>query len=126
MDPQALRKKLRGTEGLLVAGLLSGTSADGIDVGLARFRLDDPKGQAGSPELLAFETVPFEQGDLAYHHRHTEPPDPRSRVDSIPPALSQLILRMLAKSPDDRPAGPADVGRELQVILDACTAAAGK
>ncbi|MDF1839533.1 MAG: anhydro-N-acetylmuramic acid kinase [Planctomycetota bacterium] len=59
MDQAALRDKLNGPEGLVVAGLLSGTSADGIDVGLARFRWDDPKTPGCSPELLAFETVPF-------------------------------------------------------------------
>jgi len=70
--------------------------------------------------------VPFEAGDLVYHHRHTAPPDPRSRVESIPATLSQLILKMLAKSPEDRPADAAEVGRELQEILDACTSAAAE
>src|SRR5262245_59031566 len=61
MEPSDFRGKLRG-EGAVVAGVLSGTSADGIDVGIARFR-SVPEG-AGSrlarPELLAFEVVPFE------------------------------------------------------------------
>lgn len=42
---------------LRVAGVLSGTSADGIDVGLAE--IDVEAGRAGPPRLLAFETVPF-------------------------------------------------------------------
>jgi hypothetical protein len=70
--------------------------------------------------------VPFEDGDLAYHHRHTAPPDPRTRVDSIPASLSRLILQMLAKSPDDRAVDPAEVGRKLQAILDGCKAASTK
>ncbi|NOT31046.1 MAG: hypothetical protein HOP15_11410, partial [Planctomycetes bacterium] len=37
----------------VVAGVLSGTSADGIDVALLRFGLE------GSPAPLAFETLPF-------------------------------------------------------------------
>jgi serine/threonine protein kinase len=67
---------------------------------------------------LVTGTVPFEEGDLAYHHRHTEPPDPRTRVESIPPELSQLILKMLAKAPDDRPESSAEVGRALQALTD--------
>ena len=41
-----------------VAGTLSGTSADGIDVALAR--MDLAPGLVGPPALVAFETVPFE------------------------------------------------------------------
>ncbi len=75
---------------------------------------------------LVTGTVPFEDGDLAYHHRHTAPPDPYTRVDSIPASLSRLILQMLAKSRDDRPVDPAEVGRKLQAILDGCKAASTK
>ncbi|MCP5021432.1 MAG: anhydro-N-acetylmuramic acid kinase [bacterium] len=64
MDQNALRKKLEGPQGLLVAGLLSGTSADGIDVGLVGFRGDHAKQNGCRPELHAFETVPFEFGLL--------------------------------------------------------------
>ncbi len=44
-------------EGALVAGVLSGTSADGIDVALTRLRMEG--GELAAPELLRFETVPF-------------------------------------------------------------------
>ncbi|MFQ5417870.1 MAG: protein kinase [Myxococcota bacterium] len=60
--------------------------------------------------------VPFRDGDLAYHHRHTEPPDPRTHVPDIPAALAELILEMLAKAPADRPADAAEVGRRLQAL----------
>ncbi|MCA9001362.1 MAG: anhydro-N-acetylmuramic acid kinase, partial [Planctomycetes bacterium] len=60
MDPSALRAKLESEEGLIVAGLLSGTSADGIDVGLARFRRKGSPVETLVPELLAFQTVPFD------------------------------------------------------------------
>jgi len=43
----------------LVAGVLSGTSVDGIDVALTRFGTTAPGTPLGAPELVAFETVPF-------------------------------------------------------------------
>jgi len=66
---------------------------------------------------LVTGTVPFREGDLAYHHRHTAPPDPRTHVDEIPTALADLILELLAKAPDDRPRDAAEVGQRLQAIL---------
>jgi anhydro-N-acetylmuramic acid kinase len=43
----------------VTAGVLSGTSADGIDVALARF---EPAAELGAPRLLAFETAEFPAG----------------------------------------------------------------
>lgn len=43
--------------GIHVAGVLSGTSADGVDAGIIRFGA--PGGCLGPPDLLAFETTPF-------------------------------------------------------------------
>jgi len=52
---------------------------------------------------LATGAVPFREGDVTYHHRHTPPPDPRERVADLPDELATLILALLAKSPEDRP-----------------------
>ena len=59
---------------------------------------------------------PFEEGDVTYHHRHTSPPDPRARIPDIPTALAELILRLLAKDPAERPASADEAGRVLQRI----------
>jgi eukaryotic-like serine/threonine-protein kinase len=67
-------------------------------------------------ELLT-GAVPFPDGDIAYHHRHTPPPDPRTRVPDVPDALAELILRLLAKSPEARPATTAEVVRTLEQLL---------
>jgi serine/threonine-protein kinase len=67
-------------------------------------------------ELLT-GTVPFTDGDITHHHRHTPPPDPRARVEGVPDALAELILRLLAKTPDARPATTAEVARSLEQFL---------
>ena len=72
MDPLAtIRARLESGDAV-VAGCLSGTSADGIDVALTRFASlpsaasAAPADRLGAPELVAFETVPFEP---ALHER---------------------------------------------------------
>jgi tetratricopeptide (TPR) repeat protein len=60
--------------------------------------------------------VPFVDGDVAYQHRHTPPPDPRERCEGVPDALAELILHMLAKAPDDRCGSGARVAERLQEI----------
>jgi hypothetical protein len=61
--------------------------------------------------------VPFADGDIAYHHRHTPAPDLRERVAGAPDSLAELVAALLAKRPDDRPATTAEVGRRLQEIV---------
>jgi len=67
---------------------------------------------------LSTGTLPFEEGDLARHHRETPPPDPRGRVEGIPDALAELILQLLAKRPEERPASP-EVAARLRAIAQA-------
>ena len=48
---------------------------------------------------------PFPLGDPARSiemHAHEPPPPPETRRAGLPPELSALLLRMLAKKPDDR------------------------
>ena len=63
--------------------------------------------------------VPFREGDVAFHHRHTPVPDPRELVPELPPAWSELILAMMAKDPDARPASAAAVGERLAQLTQA-------
>ena len=64
MHPSAAHASLAATlacpEGLVVAGLLSGTSCDGIDVVHARLRLRADGRDVEPPELLGATTVPYE------------------------------------------------------------------
>jgi serine/threonine protein kinase len=62
--------------------------------------------------------VPFPDGDVTYHHRHTPAPDARTRAPGIPDAFAELVLQMMAKTPGARPAGAAEVGNRLQRLVD--------
>jgi serine/threonine-protein kinase len=66
---------------------------------------------------LVTGTVPFKDGDITHHHRHTPPPDPQSLEPELPEPLAALILRLLAKSADERPATAAEVVRALEQML---------
>ena len=70
-------------------------------------------------ELLS-GTVPFAYSSaLGVLHQHLhEPPPPLRRIrPEVPPALEQLVLRLLAKDPLDRPADAAEVHRALAPLL---------
>jgi serine/threonine protein kinase len=69
---------------------------------------------------LLYEMVtggpPFAEGSplaVAVAHVHDAPPTPRSRNDALSPELDTLILDLLAKEPDQRPADAAAVYRRL-------------
>ncbi|MGB0618831.1 MAG: protein kinase domain-containing protein [Myxococcota bacterium] len=64
---------------------------------------------------LATGGVPFDSGEVAYHHRHSPPPDPQSVRPDLPDDLSALILHLLAKDPADR-------FQSASEVLDALTA----
>jgi len=51
---------------------------------------------------MATGKLPFTLGDAAYHHVHTPPPDPRSIYPDLPRELSDIILRLMEKKPDNR------------------------
>ncbi len=65
---------------------------------------------------LAAGRVPFPDGDVAYHHRHTPPPDPRTIANGIPDALAELILEMIRKDPNQRCSSIAEVEQRLECI----------
>jgi tetratricopeptide (TPR) repeat protein len=60
--------------------------------------------------------VPFRQGDVTYHHRHTPAPDPRSAASDLPEDFAALIARLMAKHPEDRLASTGEAGALLSRI----------
>jgi serine/threonine-protein kinase len=61
--------------------------------------------------------VPFDEGDVTHHHRHTPPPDPREFAVEVPPEMAELILRMMAKRPEDRFETSEEVTRRIAQLL---------
>ena len=63
-------------------------------------------------------TVPFEEGDVAYHHRHTPAPDARERLASVPAEFAELLRQTMAKAPGERVQSAAEVGARLNQIFE--------
>ena len=51
---------------------------------------------------LATGSVPFDSGEVGYHHRHSPVPHPKTLRPDLPDDLSALILKLLEKDPDAR------------------------
>jgi eukaryotic-like serine/threonine-protein kinase len=51
--------------------------------------------------------------ELIQQHRTQPPPDPRQVVETIPPEVARAVLKMMAKSPEDRLPSMRDVREEL-------------
>jgi tetratricopeptide (TPR) repeat protein len=66
---------------------------------------------------MAFEcgtgTVPFFKGDLTYHHLHTKPPSPRALNPKLSKEIEGMILKMLAKTADERYQSAGDIIKAL-------------
>jgi class 3 adenylate cyclase len=75
---------------------------------------------------LLYEMVagqpPFTGGDavsIIGRHLNADPVAPSRHNPAVPPALDQLILRLLAKSPEERPESAASVRGALEAVRDA-------
>jgi eukaryotic-like serine/threonine-protein kinase len=55
-------------------------------------------------------------GDAVEKHLHTTPPSPRSVAPAVPPELEDIILRCLAKRPEDRYATASQLASALQAL----------
>jgi serine/threonine protein kinase len=69
-------------------------------------------------EMLVGERAFLEATSLkaAFERLRRPPPDPRARAQ-VPPALAELVLRCLARSPEERPARASEVSQRLKAWL---------
>ena len=59
---------------------------------------------------------PFTEGDLGYHHIHTSPRSPREQNPEIPDELNRIVLKCLAKSPDQRYQSAREIYLDLKAL----------
>jgi PAS domain S-box-containing protein len=113
------------------AGADSGYTVQGQALGTPAYMA--PEQSAGRLDLIDRRTDVYGLGALLYEAltgappfsgdsteevlrkvREEEPAPPRRLWPEVPPALEALCLRALAKRPEDRPAGAADLAQEVQ------------
>ncbi len=102
-------KSAAGQSGLTVAGFIAGTPAYMSPEQISNFGSVTHLTDLYALGVMAFElltgTLPFEHEEmmpLLLMHQTVEPPSPRSRNPSIPAELDAIVLRLLAKRPEDR------------------------
>ncbi|MHC4165059.1 MAG: protein kinase domain-containing protein, partial [Planctomycetota bacterium] len=66
---------------------------------------------------LATGTLPFQEGNIPYHHVHTAPPDPRELKPDLPPVLAEVISRCLRKDPGERYPSTREIVAEVRAAF---------
>jgi hypothetical protein len=85
-----------------------GPRADLFSLGCVLYRLSTGVGPFDGPTPRA----------VCHALEHEEPRRPEQLRSELPKAFSELVLRLLAKNPADRPASARDVVREIESIED--------
>jgi class 3 adenylate cyclase len=120
-----------GDFGLAATERRSREAAEGLLVGTVAYlppeqalgRRVDARADLYSLGAVLYEMLtgqpPFPGDDavaIISRHVNAEPVPPRRLEPAVPPRLDRLIMRLLAKSPDDRPESAAEVRAELARI----------
>lgn len=99
-----------GTPSFLSPEQIQGEPADArsdlYGVGLVLFEM-----LTGEPPFVAEETI-----EVLFQHLHDRPLNLGALRPEVPPALAELVERLLAKSPDERPQSAAQVRSALMAI----------
>lgn len=120
--------RLFGDAGQTLAGTVVGT-AEFMAPEQAAGQAVDQRADLYALGLVMFAMLtgrpPFQGGDVGSvleRQRREAPPRVATMVPGVPPNLDQLVDRLLAKDPAQRPANAMAVGRLLAAIDDACGA----
>ncbi len=60
---------------------------------------------------------PFIEGEVLYHHLHTDPPAPSELCPGVPPELDALLLSCVEKDKEKRPASAKDIRLALKPLI---------
>ena len=66
---------------------------------------------------MATGTVPFKEGNIPYHHVHTQPPKIQELKPDLPNTLSSIVDRCLQKDPADRYQSAREILAEVRSSL---------
>ncbi len=120
-----------GDFGLAAVLNLSRVSLEGVLLGTVAYmapeqatgQFAEPRGDLYSLGVMLYELLagrlPFVGDTIAAiisQHLHAAPVAPSWHVPGIPPAFDSLILKLLAKAPENRPANAEEVSRALASI----------
>jgi hypothetical protein len=59
---------------------------------------------------------PFTEGDIYYHHLHTQPESPRKFNKNIPETLVKIIMKCIEKDKSSRYAKPEEIRNDLAQV----------
>jgi serine/threonine protein kinase len=65
---------------------------------------------------MATGTVPFKEGNIPYHHVHTQPPDIRELRQDAPEDLARIVNRCLMKDPAQRYQSAREIIDEIRSL----------
>ena len=113
---------------LNVAGRSGAGTLSGTPLYVAPEQIRDPLSVDARADLYSLGATLFhlvtgrppfttEDGDVLRRHLEEPAPDPRELVLDLSPSLAAVILRLLAKSPEDRYPSTRELGADLDAVL---------